>query len=115
MSWVNMDAAPINEGSQSHFAYEKEINLAAGGASANIIVPDEILGIAVTVSFSGGGTGYIETTTDLISKIKAGTAVWVAWDLGTVGVTKQDTCVPVSGIRATQVHAGTMKATFRAQ
>ena len=115
MSWKKMNVAPVNEGVPNKFAWEYEESLAAGGNGESVILPDEIIGFAVTVEFTGGGTGYISTTTDSISNVKAGTCTWVTWDLGTVGTTKQDYARPVTAIRMTQVAAGTMKMTCRAQ
>lgn len=115
MGWKNMDVALVNEGAQNRIAFETEVNLAAAGSSDSIIVPDEVSGISATVEFTGGGTGHVETTTDKVSTVKAGTATWVAWDLGTVSTTKQDYCLPCTAIRATQVHAGAMKMSLRAQ
>jgi hypothetical protein len=115
MSVVKMQTAPINEGAANHFAFEYEGNLAAGGDGDSVLLPDEIQGFSVTVSFTGGGTGYVSTTTDTIDKVKAGTAVWVAWPEGTIAATHQDYARPCTAIKMTQVAAGTMKMTVRAQ
>jgi hypothetical protein len=113
---VNMDVAPINVGNQSNFAFQKTVNLAAGGNSPWIILPDEIKSFSVTVSFTGGGTGYVETTTDALETVQSGTGIiGKTWDVGTVGTTTQGAALPCTAVRAVQVNAGTMKMSVRAQ
>jgi hypothetical protein len=115
MAWLMMDVAPIQEGNPQSFAWEKEVDLAAGGNSDSILIPDDVKSFSVTVSFAGGGTGKVQTTTDKVATVKAGTATWVDWDLGVVAATTQDNAQPVTAVRAVQVNPGTMKLTARAQ
>ena len=114
--WKKMEVAPVNEGVQNIFAWEFQENLIASGNGAWIIIPDEVAGVAVTVSFASGGTGKVQTTTDKVAFVKAGSSVVVKdWDLGTVSGTTQDYCKPCTAIRAVQIASGTMQITVRAQ
>lgn len=96
-------------------SFEKEIELSAPGNSNWINIPEKIFGISVTISFTGGASGKIQTSTDLIYTIQTGTPVPVDWPFGVVSETISKRCRPVSGMRAVQVAAGTMKVTMRGQ
>jgi hypothetical protein len=115
MGYVNMLAAPINEGDQKIVAWEYEQSLSGAGNGDSILIPDEVKQITLTLSFATGATGRVEATTSSIAKVKAGTAVWVAWDAGVVATTTQDALYPVTAIRAVQVATGTVKLEVRAQ
>jgi len=70
----------------------------------------------VTVSFTGGATGKVQTTTDPLGTVKNGTPDPVDWSIGTVASTTQDSLNgAVTAFRAVQESAGTMKMTARAQ
>lgn len=94
-------------------AFEDEINLNAPGESDWIIIPAIINVITVTVSFTGGASGKMQTTTDPNDNFSS--AVSVDWPFGEKSETFSATCKPVSGLRAVQVGTGTMKITIRTQ
>ena len=115
-AYIDMNVAPINRGDAKIVAWEYEDNLAAPGNGYSIIIPDEVQHLSLTASFSGGGTGKVQTTTSTLEVVKTGTnIVWVDWDNGTVAITTQNACYPVTAVRMVQIHAGTMKLEVRAQ
>ncbi len=113
--WGNMDVAPVNTGYQRNVVFQKKITIENPGESKWILIPDQINCVDVTLSFSGGASGKMQTTTDEIIDIKNDNAVPVDWPFGTVEETFQAGCLPVSGIRAVQEGAGIMIVTVRAQ
>ena len=115
MAWKNMDVAPVNEGVQTHFAYEASETLTAAGNGTSFIIPDEVYRVAVTVSFTGGAQGLVQATTSTVASVKAATAVWVNWPSGTVSATTQNVCDPVTAVRSVQSAPGTMKIEIRGQ
>jgi hypothetical protein len=115
MGYKEMNVCGENTGDPRKVAWESEINLAAPGNSDWILIPDEVQGLSVTLSFAGGGTGKVQTTTDILNTVKSGSPIVVDWPAGEVGVTTQDFCVPVTAIRLVQVNAGTAKMTARCQ
>lgn len=115
MAWKKMLIAPVEQTINNSVAYEIEENLIAASNSDSILIPGGIQNIAVTISFTGGATGKVQTTTDKINTVKNGSPDWVDWDIGVVGATRQDVSVPVTAIRAVQVTPGTMKMTARVQ
>lgn len=110
-----MDVCGENTGDARKVAWEKEIDLAAPGNSDWLLIPDEVQGLSVTLSFSGGGSGKVQTTTDVLNTVKTGSPVTVDWPAGEVSSTTQDFCVPVTAIRLVQINAGTAKMTVRCQ
>jgi hypothetical protein len=115
MSAQNFDVSQINTGDARKVAWEKEIDLVAPGNSDWLLVPDEVQGLTVTLSFTGGGSGKVQSTTDKVDTVKTGSPVAVDWPLGEVSSSTQDFCLPVTAIRAVQINAGTLKMTARAQ
>jgi hypothetical protein len=115
MGYQNLDVAKINLGDEKKFAWEKQIDLIAPGNSDWLLVPDEVAGLTATLSFTAGGSGKIQTTTDKVDTVKTGSPVAVDWPLGEVSSSTQDFCVPVTAIRAVQINAGTLKMTVRTQ
>jgi hypothetical protein len=95
-------------------SWEKEIILNTLGESKWIIIPEKIKVIDVTVSFSGGASGKMQTTTDLVDRIKNGSPVIIDWPFGIVNSNISKSCKPVSAMRAVQASAGIMKITMRA-
>ena len=96
-------------------SWESELNLSAPGNSEWVIIPEKIQKISVTVSFTGGATGKIQTTTAKVDTILNGSPVVIDWPFGTVSTNQSKVCMPVSGMRAVQIGSGTMKVTMRAQ
>jgi hypothetical protein len=115
MAYKEMDVCGENTGDARKVAWEKEVNLVASGNSDWILVPDEVQGLSVTLSFTGGGSGKMQSTTDKLDTVKNGSPVAVDWPLGEVSSNTQDFCLPVTAIRAVQINAGTLKMTARAQ
>lgn len=96
-------------------SWEFEVNLEAAGESEWIIIPEKIKIISVTVSFTGGASGKVQTTTDRVDVVVNGSPVPIDWPFGVIDVNVSKSCRPVSGMRAVQVGTGTMKLTVRAQ
>ena len=110
-----MNVVPVNNGNQGFTAWEHEISLIAPGNSAWVLIPDQINRIDVTLSFTGGSSGKMQTTTEKIDTIKNGLPIAIDWPFGSIDVSRSESCKPVSAIRAVQEAAGTMKVTIRAQ
>lgn len=110
---------PINicAGNNNLNAYEVELNLISPGNSPWVLIPEDVASISVTISFSDGGRGKIQTTTDIIRRVKEDNGtIPVDWALGVVNDTIQDAVVPVTAIRVVQTSStGTTKLTMRAQ
>lgn len=115
METKNLQVAKTEYSRGEPRAFEIEINLDAPGFSEWIIIPEQVVTIAVTVSFTSGGTGKVQATTDKVYEIKTGTPEGVDWPFGIVDDTFQAACIPPSAIRAEQVGSGSMIMTVRAQ
>jgi len=115
MQVVNTKVGRPRDGGTLLNAFEAEASLVGISISDYVLIPSEVNSISVTVSFTGGATGYVEATTDIIDKVVAETATWLIWNQGEVSVTTQDSAYPPSAIRAIQSGAGTMKMSVRAQ
>lgn len=110
-----MNVAQINTGFQRTVAWEANIQLTSAGESDWIIVPDNVDGVQVQVSFTGGGSGKIQATLSPVATIKSGSPVPEDWDFGEVSTTIIESCEPVSALRAVQINAGAMTINMRAQ
>lgn len=97
----------------NELGWEYSETLASPGNGKSVLLPNGCNGLSLTLSVTAG-SGKIQTTTDLLENIHSGTAVWVDWLVGTVTVTTQDYCKPVSAIRQVNV-SGTTKLMLRAQ
>jgi len=99
------------------FAYEIEQSLSENGNGSWILIPEDVITIAVSISFTDGGRGKVETTTDIVSNVKNDIGVVpVDWALGVVNDTIQDSVIPVTAIRLVQTSlTGSSKLTVRAQ
>ena len=117
MAWKNMDVAPINIGDQKSVAFEYQEILTAPGDGVSVLLPDEIRWFSTTMSFTGGATGKIQWTTDLVSVVKSGAGItWEDSWWGEADETYTDLYPGVlTAIRIVQTGAGTMKVTMRAQ
>ena len=115
MAWQDMDVVPVNTGYQRDVCFQKEITLMEDGTSDWIVIPDQINDISVTISFTGGAAGKVQTTTDSLFVIKNGSPYPVDWPYGVVNYLFKDSCYPVSGMRIIQIGSGTMRMTMRAQ
>jgi hypothetical protein len=110
-----MSPVPVSGNRNEGFAYEIEVDLAAAGDSAAVIIPSGVKGLVVTLSFASSGSGEVQTTTDLVYTVKTGTPIWAIWPSGEVSSTTSKECAPVSAVKLTQIHSGTAKMTIRAQ
>ena len=114
-STVNMLVAPSYGNSQNHRqAYEYEVNLAAGGSSAAIIVPQDVSNISVSLVYAAGATGSLEVSNDTVYTVKENTPTWIS-QAAVAGTNILINIAPPTAIRATQVAGGTMKLCVRAQ
>jgi predicted Rossmann-fold nucleotide-binding protein len=112
---VNMDIAPSYGNWQNHRqAYEKTVELAAGGSSPAIIIPQDVTNISISLVYTGGGTGSVEVSNDSVYTVKEGTPTWISQAV-VGGTNVLINIAPPTAIRATQVNAGTMKMAVRAQ
>lgn len=115
MQVVNTKLGNTRDGGTFLVAFEfSETRNSAGNGSA-VLIPSDIKSLTVTVSFTGGATGYVEATTDRLSSVKNDTAIWVPWRAGTVSTTTQDKCCPPSAIRMVMIGTGTMLMSMRGQ
>lgn len=112
---IKMNASQTGYSIGQDRSFEIEINLTSAGNSEWIIIPEKIRFISVTVSFTGGATGKIQTTTDKVDTIRNGSPIAIDWRFGEVTNNRTEVCKPVSGLRAVQIESGTMKVTIRAQ
>jgi hypothetical protein len=116
MSYKEMNVCSENTGDARKVAWEYEVNLVAPGNGDAIIIPDEIIFISTTMSFTAGGSGKVQVTTDPVAVVKSGSGItWVDSWWGEASDTYCDVYFPVTAIRAVQIDAGTMKMTVRAQ
>ena len=117
-NFIEMQLANITaSGEMRVFAHEMELSLSSPGNSQWIIIPLGVTQIAVTISFTDGGRGKIQTTTDIIRRVKENDGVIpVDWELGVVVDTIQDSVIPVTALRLVQTSdPGSSKITVRAQ
>lgn len=117
-NWIEMQVVTVTPtGRDRKFAYEIQVDTTGIDTSKWILIPEDISSIAVTISFSSGGRGKVQATTDILSVVKANTNVVTKdWALGVVSRTTQDSVVPVTAIRLKQTsETGSSKLTVRAQ
>ena len=96
-------------------SWEKTIRLFAPGTSSWLIIPEKIGGITVTISFTDGASGKVQTASDQNLTINAGEEIAVNWPFGVVNNLTAKRLNPVSAVRIVQINPGTMKMTLRAQ
>jgi hypothetical protein len=111
--YQDMNAAQVDYSIGQDRSWEKQIILKAVSISDWIIIPEKIKIIDVTVSFTGGASGKIQTSTDLVDTVKNGSPVPIDWPFGTVSSDQSRSCKPVTAMRAVQEAAGEMKLTMR--
>lgn len=112
MAYSEMTIAPTATAEPGNIAYEATETLAAAGAGKWFLVPPGVEGIAVTLAITSG-SGYVQTTTEGVDRVKAGSAAGVTWDKGTISATAQDWAMPVTAFRAFNV-SGTVVLHARA-
>lgn len=116
MAWVDMAVVVGTAGNlEGQFGYEYEDTLDSAGNGDWIIIPVDVRTVTVTCQ-AAGTTAKVQTTTDTIAVVKAGTAeTAVDWDDGAVSTATSAACTPPTAVRLVQVGAGTSKLTVRAQ
>jgi len=116
MSKPEFDPAPTNYSLGQGRSWEKEIILVSPGVSQWAFVPELINGVQCTIIPSGGATGAVETTTDLIDSIRNRLETADEWPWGVVNSKQSHSVRPPSAIRLKMVGAGTsLKLTMRGQ
>lgn len=100
---MKMNAAQTDYSIGQDRSWEAELNLDAPGNSEWVIIPEKISGISVTVSFTAGATGKMQTTTAKVDTILTGSPVAIDWPFGTVATNQSKVCRPCSGMRAVQI------------
>lgn len=118
MAYHMMKAAPLSVGSEKIFAFEEEVTLEAADTGDDVLVPDDVRGIALSLSFTGTATGKIEFTLSKVNTVQAGDGIWQDWDEG--DITDQATTtaylVPVTAFRVVMTGGtGTVTMAARAQ
>jgi len=113
MAWQEMQVVNVTNGGARPFAFEYQESKAAVGNGTSILIPDDVKSVAVILDVTAG-TGSIQTTTDSVAKVKAGTATWITWSYGTVGVDTAAVFSPVTAIRMVNA-SGTTELLVRAQ
>ncbi len=103
MDFVNIPEYQAGRIDSIAFEYDDTLTSAINGNS--VIIPTNINKGAVTLQITGGGSGKIQTTTNLLQDvIDDNGVVWVDWDSGTVAATTQDILeVAVTAIRQVNV------------
>jgi len=116
--YAEMLIAPV-QGSNEEFAYEcKEIGITSGNASDWFFVRPKTAKVAITISPSPTGTGYVETCNDNVKDIKNAVDTNTAitrkepWAKGSVSVITTDAMTPVTAFRLV-VTSGSMTITAR--
>lgn len=115
MATINLQVAKTEYSRGEPRKWEREIVLDTPGESEWIIIPEQVDIISITVSFTGGATGKIQTTTERVYIVKTGSPLAEDWSYGVVSVSFTKTCKPCSAIRAVMIHSGTMKITIISQ
>lgn len=114
MGYEEMKVANVKGGGGPEFAFEADINLDGAGESDWYLIPDDIMGLSVTVKSTAQAKA--QTTTDPISIVKSGSGITpVDWPAGLVSTATQDHAKPVTAIRLSQTGAGASKMTVRCQ
>ena len=114
MAWKDMQQAQILHGDERWPAFESSIEKDTFGVSEWVLIPDKVQNVSITITFTGGATGTVQTSTDKVDTIKTGVPLAISWPFGVVGVDTQKACYPPSAIRIFQIAAGTMAMTIRA-
>lgn len=79
-----------------------------------VLIPDNVKVVSTTLEVNTG-EGKLQATTNKVANVESDTdVVWVDWDAGSVTVTTQDACSPVTAIRMVNV-SGTTRLMMRAQ
>jgi hypothetical protein len=115
MGYKFMQPVSINTQNQTQRAFEHKEELSAASSSDWIIVPDDIRGVSVSVSASGGATARAETTTSLYKDVISDTAQPETWPSGEVTTITSQNAHPCTAIRLVQTGAGSSIMTLRAQ
>lgn len=115
MATQDFDVAQTGYSRGEPRAWEEKITLTSPGFSDWILIPEQVRGIAVTVDFTGGCSGRMETTTDKVYEVKTGNPNPIPWPFGYVSTERTEVCKPCTAIRAEQVGAGSMIVTMRPQ
>lgn len=95
--------------------WEFELTLNSPGMSDWIIIPEKINNISVTLDFSGGSSGYVQTTTNRVDTVLNGSPVAIDWPFGIINVKQSEKCKPATAIRAVQVNSGQLSMSVRSQ
>ena len=117
-NFIEMQKTNISpDGEQRIFAYELELSLSSPGKTQWLLMPLRVQQASITISFTNGGRGKIQTSTDIIRRIKENDGIIpVDWNLGVVNETIQDSVLPVTALRLVQTsETGTSKISVRAQ
>ena len=78
--------------------------IATGATGDSLILPSLEAGKTIAVTLiAGAGTGYIQFTTSSDAAVKADTAVWQTWSLGTKTGTESDSLEKATALRGVSV------------
>ena len=116
MSYTSLSPVCVPDGLKDRRGYEGEFALKGQGTGEWVLLPSDVQSIAVTISFSDGGRGKVQTTTDIRINVENDNVISVDWPLGVVDSTIQDFVIPVTALRLVQTSTeGSSKLTVRAQ
>lgn len=96
----------------SLYAWEFAEDLAGAANGSPFYVPRNSVGVSVTLQIISG-TAKVQSTTDLLDEVAAGSAVWVDWPSGAVAATTQDYVRAVTALRGVCV-SGSCRVMLRA-
>lgn len=78
--------------------------IATGATGDSLILPSLEAGKTIAVTLiAGAGTGYVQFTTSSDAAVKADTAVWQTWALGTKTGTESDSLEKATALRGVSV------------
>ena len=122
MNWVEMQVVHIKENEHNQFGYELELKVYDDNETSKwAIVPGGVRGVTLGFVPSEDTTsGVVETTTDLLEKVKAdidGTYLDIfPWTEGDISFCVQTWVTPVTAFRVRRTAGdGSIKLTARAQ
>lgn len=78
--------------------YETEVSQDSAGTSDFVLLASFIQYASVAV-YPTGGSCKVQTTSDTVENLEAGTAVWEDWPAGSVSSAKSDVAAGVKAIR----------------
>lgn len=115
IAYMQRVTIPDYENRIDNKGFEYQETLTSSGNGDSVIIPDCVSKISVTLEITGGGSGRIQATTNLLQDVlDDNNVVWIDWDNGVVAASTQDAMEPATAIRVVNV-SGTTRIMARAQ